>query len=80
VKQELEERLKEDIGHLICPKLFKCHAQGFENVCKAQDAGLETFIVCLEKHPNDCQFSLPFGHIFLCECPLRVYIAKKLKK
>jgi hypothetical protein len=81
MEQELEKRLREDIGHLCCPKNFKCHAEGFENLCKAQDVGLATFLVCLEQQrPNDCQFSLPFGHIFLCECPLRVHIAKKLKK
>jgi hypothetical protein len=80
MRQELEKRLRKAIGDLHCPKNFKCHVRGFENICKAQDTGLETFLECLEERPNDCPFSLSFGGMFLCECPLRVYIGKKLKK
>lgn len=72
--------MREIVGTLKCPQGFKCCERGFENLCKAQDTSLETFLECLEERPDDCPFSLSFGGVFLCECPLRVYIAKNLKK
>jgi hypothetical protein len=34
----------------------------------------------MEVYPQKCPFSVAFGYSHLCQCPLRVYIAKKLKK
>jgi hypothetical protein len=75
-----EKELKDIIGQLACPKDFQCYEQGFENLCKAEDVGLETFLECLEKRPHECPFSIPYARVFYCSCPLRVYIAKELKK
>ena len=80
MEQYIEKELKEVIGDLTCRKNFKCCTEGLETLCKAQDVGLETFLECLEEHPPDCPFSLSFGDMFLCECPLRGYIAKKSGK
>jgi hypothetical protein len=78
--QDHKKEIEEIIGGFECPQDLKCCKQGFENLCKAQDTGLETFLECLEQRPDDCPFSLSFGGMFLCECPLRVYMAKELKK
>jgi hypothetical protein len=48
--------------------------------CKAKDIGLETHIECLEEDSLECQFSVAFGGLYYCHCPLRIYIAKNLKK
>ncbi len=80
----MEEDLKQEIEAIIsqfkCPKDFKCYKSGFETLCKAKDIGLESFLVCLENDPRECKFSLYLELAYICECPLRVYIAKKLKK
>jgi hypothetical protein len=76
----LEKQLKELIGHLKCPKDFKCCTEGLEDLCKARDIGLETFAECLEVHPLDCPFSMRLANVNYCKCTLRVYIAKKLGK
>jgi hypothetical protein len=80
MEQNHQKAIEEIIGQLDCSKDFKCYTSGFENLCKAQEVGLETFLECLEEDPYECPFSLSFAGMFLCECPLRVYIAKKLKK
>jgi hypothetical protein len=80
MEQGLEKKLKEIIGDLECPKGFKCCTEGLEKLCKAQDVGLQWYLLCLEPQPQKCKFSVFVANKYLCECPLRVYIAKKLKK
>ena len=78
--QDHKREIEKIIGEMTCPKDFRCYKAGFENLCKAEDIGIESFLKCLEKNPQECRFSLSFGYSYLCQCPLRAYIAKKLKK
>lgn len=80
MQQDLEKPLREAISDLVCPKDFKCCTEGLENLCKARDIGIQLYLECLEQNPFECTFSVHFGRKYYCECPLRVYIAKKLKK
>jgi len=81
MEQNNEKELQEIIGGIICAKDFKCYKSGFDDLCKAQDVGLESYLVCLEERPLECKFSVGFfGERYYCECPLRVYISKKFKK
>lgn len=86
IKKSLEgidEDVRNDIEALItdteCPKDFVCYNSGFNSLCNAKDIGIESFVECLEKKKG-CKFSFRFALIYLCKCPIRVYIAKKLKK
>lgn len=76
IKKEIEEI----IGQMQCPKNFICAKNGLEHLCKAEDFGLEKYLDCLEENPTECTFALSFGKGYLCQCSLRIYIAKKLKK
>lgn len=78
--QNHKRQIEEIIGGMKCPKDFECYKLGFNNLCKAKDIGIESFLECLEKNPQACKFSISFGHSYFCQCPLRNYIAKKLKK
>ena len=80
MEQDHEKEIERIIGQLKCSKDFGCYKSGFEALCKAQEVGLETFLECLEEDPHECPFSVSFGALYLCECPLRMYISKKLKK
>ena len=75
-----KKEIEDIVGGIECPKDFKCYKSGFQKLCRAKDIGIESFLECLEKDPKKCKFSLSFGLIHLCQCPLRVYIAKKLKR
>lgn len=75
-KREIEEI----IAGLKCPKDFICYTSGLRKLCRAKDIGVESFLECLERKPKSCQFSVSFGLMHLCQCPLRIYLYKKLKK
>jgi len=75
-----KEEIEKIIDRIKCTKDFECYKSGFKNLRKARGIGLERYLECLEKEPRECEFAIPFGYTFLCQCPLRVYIAKKLKK
>ena len=76
----IQEQIEEIINGLKCLKGHSCYTSGFKNLCKAKDIGLESFIACLMKNPLECRFSIQFGEISFCQCQLRIYIAKKLRK
>lgn len=77
----IQERIKEImVDGLQCPKEFSCFTSGLKDLCKARDIGLDSFVACLAEDPLQCKFSIHFGGIFFCQCKLRVYIAKKLRK
>ncbi|MFW9917682.1 MAG: hypothetical protein ACFFGZ_18925 [Candidatus Thorarchaeota archaeon] len=78
--EKTKKELEEIIGKMQCPKDFKCYKSGLKVLCKAKDIGLETYLECMEVYPQKCPFSVAFGYSYFCKCPLRVYIAKKLKK
>ncbi|MCP4368088.1 MAG: hypothetical protein GY797_08285 [Deltaproteobacteria bacterium] len=78
--EEDRKKIKEIMAGMQCPLDFRCAKSGFERLCKAKDFGLESYLECLEENPYDCNFALPFGHSYFCQCPLRVYLWKKLKK
>ena len=85
MEKEISEKIREIIGEMQCPKDFKCAKLGFEELCNAKDIGLKSHLKCLESDSRDCRFSEYFfteyfGAEYFCNCPLRVYIAKKLGK
>jgi hypothetical protein len=75
-----EEKLKDIINGMECPKDFICYETGFQDLCKAKKVGIESYLKCLEKDPELCKFSISFGEIHFCSCPLRVYVNKTLLK
>ena len=75
-----EMQIEEIMGVMTCPKDFECYKSGFEKLCKATDIGIEGFIKCLEVEPEKCWFSVISGQSYLCQCPLRIYVAKNLKR
>ena len=80
IQQNIQEDVEEIIDGLKCPKDFSCYTSEFKSLCRARDVGLESFIACLASDSIECKFSIQFGGLIFCQCPLRVYIAKNLHK
>jgi len=78
--KQVSEKILQIIGHMQCPKNFKCANSGFEKLCLARDSGMEYYLECLEDNPLPCKFVIVFGNRHFCQCPLRVYISKHLEK
>jgi hypothetical protein len=79
MKKDVANKIKEIIGDLDCPKNFKCAKQEFKHLCKGKDVGLDHFLECVDENDVNCVFSVSYGKSRYCTCPLRVYLAKKLK-
>jgi hypothetical protein len=75
-----EQRLEIEkiASEMSCPKNFECYKSGVKKFCKTRDFGLSQYLDCLEKNPEMCEFSLPFGNGYFCTCPIQLYIAKNL--
>lgn len=80
MKDEDRKKIEEIMAGMQCPKNFKCAESGFEHLCKSEDFGALNYLDCLEKDPSSCSFAVLFRHSYLCNCPLRIYLSKKLKK
>lgn len=80
MREEDRRLIEEIIGGMTCPKGFRCAESGFENLCQARDFGVESYLDCLDQSREHCRFALPFADIYLCQCPLRVFLAKKLRR
>jgi hypothetical protein len=80
-KEEYRKKIQEIIDKIHCPKNFECIENGFERLCKAKECGLENYLECLESNLIfPCSFMLNVDKTIFCQCPLRVYIEKKIKK
>jgi hypothetical protein len=80
MKEEEKRIIEEIMAGMQCPKGFRCAESGFEILCKAKDFGLDRYLECLEPDPQSCSFAIAYGSVFFCQCPLRVYLGKKMKK
>lgn len=78
--QEDTKQIEEIISSMECRKDFKCYKSGFDNICKATHRGLDNYADCCDAGKATCEFRVPFGCGVFCRCPLRVYVAKHLKK
>ncbi len=80
MKKTHKKQIEKILGAFQCPKDYVCYTSGMEKLCRAEDIGLESFLVCLDKDPTACPFSVHFGEMFFCQCPLRMYISRKVTK
>ena len=78
MEQEHEEKIAEIMADMDCPKDFKCHKSQFTDLSKARGMGIKEFAQCLDSSAG-CDFSFAFGNIYMCKCPLRVYLANTLE-
>ncbi|MDW7773004.1 MAG: hypothetical protein SCH71_08955 [Desulfobulbaceae bacterium] len=75
-----DDKIKEIIGQINCPKGYRCVAAGLVRLCRAMDVGKKTYLECLEKDIKDCPFSVRFAGAIYCKCPLRIYLEKNLRR
>ena len=78
--EQFRKQIEEIVEGMDCGKEFECCEGNFANVCRAKDMGIESFLECLEEKAQECEFAMPFGNSFFCKCPVRIAIARKLKK
>jgi len=77
MEDSTRRKIEEIIGQMKCPRDFVCYKSEFQELCKAEDVGMQSYLKCLEENPSDCVFSMGYAESHYCTCPLRCYIAKK---
>lgn len=75
-----EREIRQLISEFDCPKDFICYKSRLINLCRAEDIGLEPYLECFDESSEGCAFLLSYANVRFCDCPLRLYIAKKLKR
>ncbi len=75
-----KRQMEKIMSKMKCPKDFACYKFDFKNFSKTKDVPMESFVECSSKDAWQCEYSLLFGSSYLCKCPLRVYVLKKLIK
>jgi len=83
LEENYKKQIEDIIGQMECPKGFQCAKSGLKILCKAKELmALEDYLECLEEQSIaiSCKFSIQFDGAYFCECPLRVYIAKHLRR
>lgn len=93
MKQLLTEKQHEEVRDIMdnmsCKLDFACYKISIENICRAEYN--EHSLVCkISSMPSDkeilflnCEYRLYLGNAhnyYVCRCPLRIYIAKNLKR
>ena len=79
-KVETNRQIEGIISQMKCKKDFQCYKSGFKDLCQIKDIGVPDSVRCLSEASEDCEYSFAFGDSCFCKCPLRLYIAKNLKK
>lgn len=80
IAADVKRQMEKIISGIKCQKDFECYKSEFENLTKVRNLKAQDLIECLGENSQSCDFALPFGEGYFCKCPLRAYIAKKLKK
>ena len=79
-EKDITKQIEELVNSLKCPKDFVCYKSGFKKMCRVKDIGIESFLICLDKDSLECRFSVHFGGVYFCQCPLRVLICREYRK
>lgn len=81
MEQQVRLEIKRIRDKIECRKKFRCITADMSPLCEARDVGIESMLECLDENPDECQFSFAFyGYAYLCQCPIRIYLAKELHK
>ncbi|MCP4452665.1 MAG: hypothetical protein GY809_14480 [Planctomycetes bacterium] len=60
-----------------CEKGFSCCTSGFNDLCRARVLRNGKTVKCLEPKKTSCAYRISTLFKRLCQCPIRIHIAKK---
>ncbi len=80
-----EQQIKQIMSEMDCDRGFACYESGFENLCSVKLIAGGAVLECLgegcpRQYLAQCPFRMSFGFSYVCNCPLRAYVAKHLGK
>lgn len=76
ITTEDRQQIEEIIGQMHCPRDFECYKSDFQKVGEVGIVGDAVMLECIEKRGRTCEFGCVRGPGVICQCPLRMYIAR----
>ena len=86
MEKKHKREIKEIMAKAACPKDYECFKNGFEKLCRAR--WMVNYTECLETNAcpyletDACPFKVGvlFGSGYICQCELRQYVKKNIRK
>ncbi len=75
--KEIQSKIASIKENMQCSRSFACLSGGLENFGRANNFTGGDYPECKEK--TNCQFKSEYGFLYLCRCPLRMYMFSKIK-
>jgi len=75
--KEIEGEITAIKENMECSRGFECLRNGFQNLCRESNFSGGDYPECKEK--ADCLFKSDYGFLYLCRCPLRMYMFSRIK-
>ncbi len=60
-----------------CEKDFSCYKSGLEDLCQARLIRRGKVVQCMEPKKSPCAYRITTFFKRICQCPIRIHIAKK---
>lgn len=76
-QKEVGNRIAAIKEKMVCPRGFECLSNSFENLFRANNFTGGDCPEC--KGMGDCQFKSDLGFLYLCKCPLMMYVFSLIK-
>ena len=79
MKRDYKKEFEKIIYGMECPKDFLCYKSEFKSLCKAKEFEVYESLMCLDgEEARKCLFAVHYAYKYFCQCPLRVFISRKL--
>jgi len=75
--KEIANNIASITEKMTCQRGFECLRNGFENLSRLSNFTGGDFPECKER--EECQFKSDLGLLYLCRCPLRMYMFSRIK-
>jgi hypothetical protein len=75
-----QQNIEELISSTSCSKGFECYTSGFERLCPVMCFAGGQKLECMDRCESTCEFQAAFGWGHICQCPVRQYVARKLRR
>jgi len=72
------KKLEKLAAETPCGKNHECLRSQFRNIANVEVVAHGRALICRSESGWQCQYATAFGHVLVCTCPVRKYIANHL--
>ena len=80
MKEDLQQELDCLKEKTSCSKNYRCISDTIQDLCDAKFHALANLLECIDHQKTSCQHSIKVSSIYICNCPLRKFLALNLEE